>query len=229
MKIFRSRVIRILGLVLCIALAAVSSYFAVVWGMSLRDPQKLANFQEYIASLGIGGWVLLLAIQYVQIVVAFIPGGPIQIAAGVLFGPVGGLATCMLGMLLATATVFALVSRFGNRVIALFVKEGDAKKYKFLEDTHRLEFLVVLLFLIPGTPKDVLTYLFALTPIKLSRFMLLSTVARIPAALTSVLAGDSIISGQWMRAVIYFAVISAISLGGLLLHRKIMDKYSHRS
>ena len=228
MKIVQSKTVQILGIALCAALAVMGCYFAVAWGMSLRDPQKLASFQEYIASLGIKGWVLLLVIQYVQIVVAFIPGGPVQIVAGALFGPVGGLATCLLGMLLATATVFALVNRFGPRIISLFVKEGDIKKYKFLEDAHRLEFLVVLLFLIPGTLKDVLTYLFALTPIKLSRFLLLSTVARIPAALTSVLMGNSVVGGKWLQAVIYFAVITAISLGGLLLHRRIMAKYSYR-
>lgn len=218
--------LKIAGIILCLLAAAIGTFFAARWVMTLRDPQKLADFQQLVSSLGFGGWLLLLAIQYVQIVIAFIPGGPIQIVAGALFGPIGGLATCVLGMLLATSTVFALVSRYGHRVIKLFLKEKEIKEYRFLKDAKRLESLVVILFLIPGTPKDVLTYLFALTPISLGRFMLLSTVARIPAALTSVLAGDSIINGEWLKAVIYFAVISVISLGGLVLHKKIKLRYN---
>lgn len=207
---------------LCLALTCLGVFLAMRWMVALRDPQNLANFQQFISSMGFGGWVILLAIQYIQIVIAFIPGGPIQMIAGALFGPIGGLATCVLGMLLATSTVFSLVRRFGHRVINLFVGEKDVRQYRFLQDTNRLEFLVVILFLIPGTPKDVLTYLFALTPIPLRRFMLLSTVARIPAAMTSVLAGDSIAAGDWLKAVVYFVIIAVISLGGLVLHRKIM-------
>lgn len=228
MKEKRGGILKIAGVLFVIILSAVLTYFAICWVLSLRDPQKLADFRNFIDSLGFGGWLLLLAIQYIQIVIAFIPGGPIQIIAGGLFGPAIGLLTCILGMFLATATVFWLVNRYGPRIIKFFLKEKEIKQYSFLSDTRRIELLVVLLFLIPGTPKDALTYLFALTPIKMSRFMLLSTVARIPAALTSVLAGDSIVNGEWLKAVIYFAVITAISLGGLVLHRKILDVYKSR-
>lgn len=220
-----SRVVKIMLAIVAVALLAAGTVLAARWVLTLRDPQNLADFQELVRSLGFGGWLLLLAIQYVQIVIAFIPGGPVQIVAGALFGPLGGLAICVLGMLLATATVFSLVGRYGHKVVHLFVKDKEIKQYKFLSDTERLEKLVVILFLIPGTPKDVLTYLFALTPIPLGRFLLLSIVARIPAALTSVLAGDSIAAGDWLRALIYFIIISAISLGGLVLHRRILRFY----
>lgn len=228
MKEKNRSVLKLFGVVLCLVLVGLGTVLAAQWVLSLRDPQKLANFQALISSLGFTGWLLLLGIQYIQIVVAFIPGGPVQLVAGALFGPLGGLATCVLGMVLATATVFALVNRYGHRVISLFVKKKELADYKFLHDSKRLEFLIVMLFLIPGTPKDVLTYLFALTEIKLSRFMLLSTIARIPAVLTSVLAGDSIINGQWLRAVIYFVIIAAISLGGLVLHKKVMSIHNRR-
>lgn len=228
MKFFRSRPFRICLFFVCLAAVAAGSFFAARQVMALRDPQVLAQFQQTIASLGFGGWLILLAIQYVQIVVAFIPGGPIQIVAGALFGPVGGLATCLLGILLATATVFSLVSQYGHRVIALFVQEKELRAYKFLQDGKRLELLVLLLFFIPGTPKDALTYLFALTPIKMSRFLLLSTAARIPAALTSTLAGDSIMNGEWLRALVCFSLITVISFGGLLLHRQIMARHTRK-
>lgn len=217
----------VIAAVLLLVFIAVT-IFATRWVLSLRNPDKLAWFEEVVSSLGIGGWFLLLGIQFVQIVIAFIPGGPIQVIAGALFGPWGGTALCFLGTILATTAVFLIVNRFGRSAVRLFVDDGDLTKYKFLQDSHKLELLVLILFFIPGTPKDALTYLFALTPIKPHRFLLISTVARLPAVITSVLAGDSIMNGDWMRAVIIFIVIGGISIAGLLLHRKLMKVVAKR-
>ncbi|MGI6402778.1 MAG: TVP38/TMEM64 family protein [Oscillospiraceae bacterium] len=199
---------------------------ATIWGiygvLALKNPDYLNLFQSYIASLGVAGWLVLLAIQYLQIVIAFVPGGPIQIVAGALFGPVGGMLTCLLGTIAATATVFALVKRFGRGVLFFFVDEKDIQKYSFFSNTKSLERLILLLFFIPGTPKDALTYLFALTPIAFGRFALLSILARMPAMLTSVLAGDSVVNGQWLKAGILFVGITVITAGGFVLHKKII-------
>lgn len=216
------RLVKIIGLILFVFILIAFTVVGLRWVWSLRDPEILDAFQQKIASLGAGGWFVLLAIQYVQIVIAFIPGGPIQIMAGALYGPWGGMAVCLAGTLLAASTVFAVVKRYGRRALALFVDEKEILRYKFLQDSKRLEVLVTILFFIPGTPKDALTYLFALTPLNLSQFMILSTLARIPAMLTSVLAGDSISNGRWLKALGLFAGITLISGLGLLLHRRIL-------
>jgi uncharacterized membrane protein YdjX (TVP38/TMEM64 family) len=221
--------IQIAVLIAVALLVVLGTVRATLWVLELRDPNKLAAFQELIGSMGLWGYLVLLAIQYVQIVVAFIPGGPIQLAAGALCGPELGLLICVGGTVLAEATVFALVSRFGTSVISLFVDAKDIKQYKFLQNERKLESLVMILFFIPGTPKDALTYLFALTPIPMARFMVLSVVARLPAVATSIFAGDSISNGEWMRAAILFASISAIALAGLLLHKKILSKYGRKA
>jgi uncharacterized membrane protein YdjX (TVP38/TMEM64 family) len=227
MKQERTGVLKALAIIFCLAAIGFGVFFAIQWMPLLRDPAWLAEFQRVIASLGGAGWLILLAVQYIQIVIAFIPGGPIQILAGVLYGPLGGLATCVLGILAASATVFTLTKKFGRRVVALFIKKKEFTQYHFIQDESRLERLCFLFYLIPGAPKDALTYLFALTPIPLSRFLILSVVARIPAALTSALAGDSFAAGEWGRALAYFLGLTALSLAGLLLHRKIMAFY-HR-
>lgn len=221
-KIDGSKLLRWFGVLVGVAMTVTFTVFAVLWVLSLRDPERLQEFQEMLNSLGPGGWFILLGIQYVQIVVAVIPGGPIQIVAGALYGPWVGTATCLLGNLLATATVFYLVSRFGMRIISLFVDPKDLKVYRFLQNEKHVERLVILLFFIPGTPKDALTYIFALTPIRMKRFMLLSTISRIPAILTSVLAGDSIINGEWTKALVMFCIIAGISALGFVLHRWIL-------
>ncbi len=219
-RLFRMAVLALFGL----GLVAVTIW-GIRWVLALQTPGNLELFQDRIASLGVAGWLVLLLIQYLQIVIAFIPGGPIQIVAGALFGPVGGMLTCLLGTIIATATVFALVKRFGHRVLFFFVDEKDMAKYRFLSDTKRLERLTLLLFFIPGTPKDALTYLFALTPMALGRFLLLSMAARMPAMLTSVLAGDSVVNGEWLKAGLLFLGITAIAAGGFFLHQKVIEPH----
>jgi len=99
--------------------------FGVWWVMSLRDPYELAAFQERIASLGIAGWIVLLGMQYVRVVLAFIPGGPVQIVTGAILGPLGGVAVIVAGIVLANATIFALVRRFGQARSGFFHRGGN--------------------------------------------------------------------------------------------------------
>ena len=58
------------------------------------------NLKEKIDSLGVAGWFLMLGIQVLQIIVAFLPGEPIEIVMGVFYGSIGGLFTCLLGILI---------------------------------------------------------------------------------------------------------------------------------
>lgn len=213
---------RAIVLTLVVAIGIAATVAITFWMFSLRDPDTLQWFENIIKSLGIWGWFLLLGLQYIQIVLAFIPGGPIQIIAGALYGPIGGVAVCFLGTILATATIFYIVSRFGQRVVTLIVGNKHIKDYEFLQNDKKLKRLVLLLYFIPGTPKDALTYIFALTPIPMSQFLVISTLARLPAVLTSVLAGDSIINGEWLKVIFIFLILGAISFLGLLIHKKVM-------
>ena len=191
------------------------------WALSLRDPIALEGFTARVSSLGLGGWFVMLGIQYLQIVLSFIPGGPIQVSAGALFGPFGGLLVIVVGILLANTTIFALVRRFGRRVLRYFVTDDYILKYKFLSDSKKLHTLVLILFFIPGTPKDALTYLFALTPISFRRFIILSLPARLPMILLSVFAGESILEGRFFRAGIILMVFALMAAFGALIKRRL--------
>ena len=204
----------IFGTVFWLALIGLGSW----WAISLGEPDKLEAFRETIYSLGVWGWFVLLGIQYIQITLAVIPSGPLQVIGGALYGPWAGLGAFVLGTVLGSATIFALVRRFGHGIVRLFVGEKDILKYKFLNDSKKLNLLVLVLYLIPGT-KDVLTYLFALTPIRWRNFIILSMAVRTPQTLLLTFAGDSIMFGEWTRAMALFGAIALIALIGLIIQR----------
>lgn len=181
----------------------------------LSDPVKQAQFEEWVESLGVFGVLLMLLIQVVQIVVAFIPGEIVQVMAGVMYGTWGGLALCLVGCVFASAIIFALIRKLGSSFVAKLFGEDKLEKYSFLQDSSKLETLVFILFLIPGLPKDLLTYVVPLTRIKMSNFLVLSTVGRIPGMVASTLIGSSIASANWPLIIGVFAVVIVVGFLGI--------------
>lgn len=184
----------------------------------LAEPDAQARFEAWVGSLGPAGVLVMLGIQVLQIVVAVIPGEVVQVMAGVMYGTWGGLALCLSGSFVASALVFAMVRRLGRDFVIRLFGEDKLDRFSFLNDSSKLETLVFILFLIPGMPKDLLTYLVPLMPIGLGKFMLLSTIARIPGMVASTLVGSSITDANWPLIIGVFAVV--IVVGGLSIWKK---------
>ena len=175
--------------------------------MELSDPQARLQFQ-----------------QELQVVVAMIPGEPVEILAGLLYGPLWGTLSCMLGILIGSLIVYFLVRRLGMPIVSIFMDPDKFQNLWLLKDERRFERISFLLFFIPGTPKDLLTWAAGFVRINPLRFFLIATVARLPSILSSTLAGASLISGDFLTTVIIFAVTGCVSLIGVLLHKKLGEK-----
>ena len=55
----------------------------------------------------------------------------------------------------------------------------------------------------------------------MSDFLILSTVARLPSLITSIVGGSALGDGEYFTAMIVFAVTAAVSLLGLFVWSKI--------
>lgn len=205
---------------------------AIIWGIAklcsplidmMSDPATQAQFEEWVNSLGILGVGVMLLIQIAQIVIAFIPGEFVQVMAGVMYGTWGGLALCLVGCVFASAIIFALIRRLGRDFVVKFFGEEQLQKYDFLQDSSKLETLVFILFLIPGLPKDLLTYIVPLTPISMRNFLLLSTIGRIPGMVASTLIGSSVSDANWPLIIGVFVVVIVIAGLGIWKKDALMD------
>lgn len=177
-----------------------------------------------VAELGPWGVFALLGVQLLQVVVAVLPGEPVELAAGAMYGAWGGLFLCLLGSLLGSAGVFLAVRWKGRAAFASTPLAARLRQYRFLREEARLEGLVFLLYLIPGTPKDILVYACALTPLSLWRFLLISTLARIPSVLTSTWAGASFTDHRLRLALAICVCTALLALGGLMFHRRFLEE-----
>jgi len=178
---------------------------------------------DEVRNAGAGGVFILLGLQFFQIVVAFIPGEVTQVAAGLLYGPWLGSLIILIGCVLSSAFVFALVHKLGAPFVQGLVPIKYLEKFRGFEKTNKLNIIVFVLFLIPGLPKDVFTYLVPLTDMRMRDFLLLSNIARIPGIIVSTYAANGLLEGRIGESAVIFAIAAAIALAGVLFREKIMN------
>lgn len=185
---------------------------------TVGDPE---TFRAWVRQHGVLGRFAFVGMMVTQIIIAFIPGEPLEIAAGYAFGAIEGTALCMLGAFIGGTIVFLAVRRFGLAFAELFFSEKRIREVAFLRDPARRNYLVFLLFFIPGTPKDLLTYCVGLTKMRLGSFMMITTFARFPSIITSTLGGDALGLSNYTFAAVVFAATILISLSGILVYRRV--------
>lgn len=190
----------------------------------IGEPEFQQQFQRWVYSLGWKGCLILLGIQILQIIIAFIPGEPVELLAGALYGAWGGLAICLAGILLASTAIFFVVRKLGYPVVVRIFGKEKLDEFKFFNSAEKAEAVTFILFLIPGTPKDMLTYLAGISRIKPSTFLFLSTFARVPSVITSTLMGATMSSGNWGMTVLIFLLTAAIGLVGILYKDRILHQ-----
>lgn len=161
-----------------------------------------------------------IGIIMLQIFVAVIPGEPFEIAAGYAFGAVEGTIICLIGSALGGTLVFLLVRKFGVKLVEVFISVEKMNSLKFLQDSKKRDVLIFLLFFIPGTPKDALTYFAGLTKMELKNWIIITTVAKFPAIVTSTVGGNAIGGQNYMFAIIVFAITFILSAVGMVFYNQ---------
>ena len=169
---------------------------------------------------GIKEFFMILLIS-MQILIAFIPGEPLELTAGYLFGPIEGTLICLVGSAIGTAIVYTLVNHFNTKIIYYMFTKEQILKANHLFQKRKTLIWVFILFLIPGTPKDVMTYLVCLMDITLGKWLILTSIGRIPSIVTSTFITGAIKNHNYPLAcgVTIFTILFVIT--GSFLYKKI--------
>lgn len=187
-----------------------------------NDPEKL---REVLGTKDPLSYLIFIGIQFLQVVFAFIPGEVVEVGAGYIYGGFKGTLLCLLGVAPASCLIFWLTRLLGSKFTVIMIDSKDLKKLKFLKDERKLTFFLFLLYFLPGTPKDLITYFAGVTKIKFWAFLFLSTVCRLPSVLSSTLAGAQLGEENYFTSIIIFAVTGVLAIIGwtfyfLLIKRK---------
>ncbi len=217
-KIFK---IILMILVVIIFIGVIIYLFPVMKDLSTKEGQ--IAFRDKVESSGFWGMLSLFGLQVANIFLIVVPGEPIEIIAGMCYGAFWGTIFVMVSACIITIGIFFLVRKLGRKFVYDFCNKEKVQKIensKLFKNPKKIEMIMLILFLIPGTPKDLLVYLGGLLPIKASRFILISTLARIPSIISSTIAGDQLAVGQWQLGLILYAAIIVLVLIIIFIYNK---------
>jgi len=185
-------------------------------------------FRDWIDARGWYGWILFVLIMIVQVFVAFIPGEALEIAAGYAFGALEGSILCLVGEALGGILVFLFIKHFGVKAAELFFSLEKLRSLRFLQNPKKRDILFFLLFLLPGTPKDLLCYFAGLTEISTASWICIQLLGRIPSILTSTLGGDALGSEKYWIAAIVLTATAVISWLGLAVYHRFSSQENQK-
>ena len=200
--------------------------FVLVGKPLVQFVSEPGRFREWVDSKGIWGRLAYMGMVILQVIVALIPGEPFEIAAGYAFGAVEGTIISILAAGIGSMGVFLLVRRFGRRLVTAIFPEEKVNKLNFLHDSPRKKMLFLLIFMIPGTPKDLLSYFAGLLDISPLEWFLICTLGRIPSVITSTIGGDALGTKNYTMAIVVFLITFAISAVGIVIYNHIGSKKS---
>ena len=194
-----------------------------------QTEEGLNGLKTFVEKMGFFGILILFSIQVIQIVIPFLPGQFIEFAVGALYSPVVAITILSLGLVVATIIIYYLGKWVGRPFINLFLSEENEQKYGFLKNSRKMELVFFILFLIPGTPKDVLIFFLPLLNLKLSRFIVLSLLARIPGWILDVYMGHSFFEKNYTLLIIVVVIMVLIGIFGYIYKDKIMNYLKNES
>lgn len=199
-------------------MAAVTYYIGIPMVHLAEDPEV---FRQWVDSFSIWGRLVFLGIVVFQVIVAFVPGEPIELAAGYVFGFWEGSALTLLGFLLGSWIVFTLVRRFGMKLVEVFFSREKILEVSFLKNPKKTKALAFILMTIPGTPKDFLSYFAGLTKLTQREWLCIVALSRIPSLITSTLSGAAAGEENYILSAVMLCITLAISGIGIIYYRKI--------
>ena len=218
-----SKIFKIIVAILAIAiLTGIIAYLVpLIKGLTTAEGQLA--FKEKIDKAGIWGILMLFGIQLAQIFLIIIPGEPIELFAGMCYGTLGGTLFVMISAAIITTLIVLMVRKFGRKFVYDFCSKERIQKIeksKMFKNPKRLEWIMIILFVLPGTPKDLLVYLGALLPIDPVRFIIITTLARFPSIISSTLAGSNLLVGNWELSIgVYLITFALIGITIFIINK----------
>ena len=216
----------VLGSLLCLIV-----WLVVTDAPFVRTVVRMYSDKTYLKhAVASWGWMaplVFIAIQALQVIISPIPGEMTGPVGGALFGTLWGVAYSTIGLTLGTLICFALGRKWGEPLVRPWLSEHHWNRMSFILEAEGA-ILCFILYLIPGFPKDIISYLFGISPMPFWLFAVVSTVARLPGTIIASYFGANVAEQQYIYAVAFVAAITALCLPLYYYRDRIIRRF-HRS
>jgi uncharacterized membrane protein YdjX (TVP38/TMEM64 family) len=184
-----------------------------------EDKHKLLNF---IKSYHPYDEFIFIFLQILQVVVAPIPGELTGIIGGYLYGPLWGTIYSTIGLTLGSWMAFMLARFFGEPLLENVVKKEVFEKFDYFME-HQGIGVSLILFLVPGFPKDYLCYIMGVSLIPTWTFIIVSTIGRLLGTIMLSFTGYYAGNGQYLFLTCLAAAGIIIFIVVYYYHDKILE------
>lgn len=220
------KILLLVGIVVGIPL-----YIYIFHGDWLSQFKSFDDIIAYLQRYKFESIPIYIGIQIIQIIISVIPGQFFNLAAGYLYTFFPALLFSITGAFLGTLISFMLARWLGSDFVHMFFGKEKAKDYVKKLNSKKAYTIVFLIYLIPGIPKDIVSYAAGVSEMKFKPFMLLSLVGRLPGMSVSIMIGS-----MWNKEVYFgmiaLAVIAVLSFLLCIIFRKkinaFLDKAYHK-
>ena len=199
--------------------AGITGILALAWALGWYDhlPQH-DQLVEWMRRDGIAGPLICIGIQFLQVVIFAIPGEITQFAAGYVFGAGWGFLYSIIGILCGAAFDFGFAKAVGRPVVQRMIGADKLARIDEALQSRKGHVAIFVLFLLPGTPKDAMSYGAGLSPLSLGRFLALSVPARAPALMASTVFGSQAYDRNF-AAMLWLSLGVVLALAGAAYYR----------
>jgi uncharacterized membrane protein YdjX (TVP38/TMEM64 family) len=182
---------------------------------------------HFINSFGPLSVVIFICLQIVQVIVAPIPGEINGFIGGYLYGPILGTLYSTIGLTIGSWLAFMLARWLGLPFVEKVLNPRVIQKYDhFME--HRGTLIAFILFLIPGFPKDALSYIVGLSHMKTSTFLVVSTIGRLLGTIMLSVSGGYARNDQHSGMFALLGISALIVLLAYYYHDAILGRIKKR-
>lgn len=194
------------------------------WLQRFEDVQDVVAFLEQYETESIP---IYLGLQVLQIVISVLPGQVFQIAAGYMYPFWLALLLAVTGAATGTAITFGLAKYLGQDFLHLFFGEEKISYYIKRLNSKRAYTIVFLLYLIPGIPKDTVSYAAGASEMHFKPFLILSVIGRLPGMCGSLLMGN-LLEGENYTGLVIVALAAVLAFLSCIIFRQRISSWLDR-
>lgn len=191
---------------LIIVVVGIPLYIYLMYPEVLREFDDLDSINALLERYKGFSVLVYLGLQIFQIVVSVLPGQVLQFSSGYFYGFWFGYLFSIVGVALGTIITFYLARLLGKDAMYLLFGEKRFSRFVELLNRKKAHIVIFVIYLVPGIPKDLISYAAGVSEFRLEALLLLSLVGRTPAMMVSIVIGQMTRSENYTWAIILAGV-----------------------
>ncbi len=173
----------------------------------LFDPSlESEEVQEVLSGLGYKGHITVTILAMLQVIFAFLPAEPVQVASGIAFGFPIGLLCCMVGVLLGNTVLYILYKIYARKLDG-YIDEKLGFDVHALSTSKRVTLVIFILYFLPAIPYGLICLTASAVRMKYPRYIIVTMLGAFPSVCIGVALGHVAIAFSWIIALAVFAVL----------------------